>query len=200
MNGIERYWAFQRECVNCALLEMIDVSLRHGLETNRPIYLLPRPTTKDQALRNLRAFSDEGKMNELERPSFFEPYVPSIRVNTCLGWTVVKGSSINRALERAKILEDVDNNHIYFAIVYHFVPKAELNADAILSQSDHFHITGFCNMPFNKANWLGDGVLVDFSDIVSPFADEREWDKQRYAMHKKWYHGAVRGLAEKRLL
>lgn len=42
--------------------------------------------------------------------------------------------------------------------------------DNILTQLDFFHVIGFMNVAINENNWLGDGVLVNFSDLVHPFA------------------------------
>ncbi|KAI8673168.1 hypothetical protein NCS56_00782200 [Fusarium sp. Ph1] len=58
--GIGRYWAFERECINCALLDMIGASLRQAKTTGSPIHLRPNPTKYKHAIRNLFAFSDEG--------------------------------------------------------------------------------------------------------------------------------------------
>ncbi|KAH8909999.1 hypothetical protein BR93DRAFT_445142 [Coniochaeta sp. PMI_546] len=55
VDGVGIYWAFERECVNCALLQMIDASLRRAADTEQAIHLVPKPTTKAEALRNLRA-------------------------------------------------------------------------------------------------------------------------------------------------
>ncbi|KPM34267.1 hypothetical protein AK830_g12308 [Neonectria ditissima] len=174
--GVGRYWAFERECLNCALLEMIDASLHRARTTKRPIYLFPKPKTRMQALRNLFAFSDEAG-EKGSPPDHFEPFAPDVRVNDCFGWTELSGSTINAALSKARVPMDIDNGERYFAIVYAFVPKGRLEGGAILSQLDFFHIAGFYSVPFNLTNWLGTGVLVDFSDIVSPFADRYDWDE-----------------------
>lgn len=165
-----------RECINCALLEMINTSLCRAKAEDRAIYLLPNPITKSEALRNLRAFSEEGSVDKCP-PKHFEPFSPSVQINDCLGWTELKGSTINLALRKARILWDIKDEETYFCIIYTFVPKGVINVDVVLSQLDFLHITGFYNVPFNPTNWGGDGVLVDFSDIVSPFAHRLEWDR-----------------------
>lgn len=178
---------------------MINTSLLHATATGRTIYLLPNPTTKSQALRNLWAFSKEGSI-ETSVPKHFEPFALNGRMNDCLGWTELKGSTINLALTEAGILGDIKDEETYFCIIYAFVPKGKLDADVILSQLDFFHIVGFYNVPFNPANWRGEGVLVDFSDIVSPFAHELDWRRGSYAMNQAMYRGVVQGLARKGLL
>ncbi|KAB5576235.1 hypothetical protein GE09DRAFT_619468 [Coniochaeta sp. 2T2.1] len=200
VDGIGFYWAFERECINCALLQMIDASLQRAATTKRPIYVLSRPTTKAEALRNLWAFSDEGNVQCDPPPQYSQFNPPDVQINKCLGWTKLTGRSILQALNRARILTDIKSDETYFPIVYDFVPKGKLEADTILSQLDFFHVAGFYNVPFNPTNWLGRGVLVDFSDIVSPLAHELDWDKQSYAMNQEMYHAGVRSFERKGLL
>lgn len=179
---------------------MIDAGLRRAAITKRAIYVFSRPTTKAEALRNLRAFSDEGNLQCDPPPQYSQCIPPNVQINRCLGWTELTGRSILRALNRARILKDIKSDETYFSIVYDFVPKGKLEADTILSQLDFFHIAGFYNVPFNLTNWLGRGVLVDFSDIVSPFAHDLDWDEQSYALNQEMYHAKVRSLERKGLL
>lgn len=193
--GIGRYWAFERECMNGALLEMIDASLRGAAAAERTIYLRPSPTTKRHALRNLWAFSEEGS-NSMEEspPKRFEPFSPKARINDCLGWTELKGSAINSALMETDVFSDIKNEETYFCIIYAFVPEGNIDADVVISQLDFFHVVGFYSVLVNLANWRGEGVLVDFSDIVSPFAHELDWVRSDYAGGQAMYRGAVRDL------
>lgn len=187
--------------MNCALLEMIEASLKRAEEGQRPVRLCLRPTTKKQALRNLWAFSDEGWMPDQETPAAqTEAFAPEVTVNGCLGWMELKGSTVNAAFERCQVTRDVKDDETYWAIVYEFVPADKLDGDTVLSQLDFFHVTGFYSVPLNPANWRGSGVLVDFSDIVSPFAHVLDWDAHSYARNQKTYHGAVRSLARKGFL
>jgi hypothetical protein len=179
---------------------MIDASLRRAARAERAIYVFPKPTTKAEALRNLRAFSDEGNLQGGPPPQHYQPFTPNVQINRCLGWTELTGRSIVQALRRARTIQDIQDDETYFSIVYGFVPKDKLEADTILSQLDFFHITGFHNVPFNPNNWLGRGVLVDFSDIVSPFAHPLEWEKHSYAFEQEWYHAGIRRLERKGLL
>ncbi|KLU90694.1 hypothetical protein MAPG_10546, partial [Magnaporthiopsis poae ATCC 64411] len=45
-----RYWPFQHESVNCAVLDMMKTSLRVAAENNRPLYLHPNPKTRNDAI------------------------------------------------------------------------------------------------------------------------------------------------------
>ncbi|KAI8725733.1 hypothetical protein NCS52_00145100 [Fusarium sp. LHS14.1] len=193
--GIGRYWAFERECINCALLDMIGASMRRAKITGNPIHLRPSPTKHKHAIRNLFAFSDEG-FAKSPPPEHFMPFEPSVEINHCYGWTELSGRDINAALKRARVHQDIDDDQTYFAIVYSFVPKAKLEAETIISQLEFFHITGFYNVSFNFTNWLGAGVLVDFCDIVHPFAHELEWSEHWYAKNPSMLHAAVRYQAQ----
>ncbi|RSL68635.1 hypothetical protein CEP54_002625 [Fusarium duplospermum] len=153
---------------------MIDARLRCTKTTGKPIYLRPNPTKHRHAIRNLFAFSDKGYAKS-PPPEHFVPFEPSIEMNLCFGWTELSGRAIEAALKQAWVHQDIDNDQTYFAIVYSFVPKAKLEAETIIPQLEFFRITGFYNVSFNFTNWLGAGILVDFCDIVHPFAHELEW-------------------------
>ncbi|KAH7265819.1 hypothetical protein B0J15DRAFT_579717 [Fusarium solani] len=190
---------FQLECINCALLDMIGASLRRAKTTANPIRLRPNPTKHKHAIRNLFAFSDEGYAKS-PPPEHFVPFEPSVEINRCIGWTELSGRDINAALRRAWVHQDIDDNQTYFAIVYSFVPKAKLKAETIISQLEFFHITGFYNVSSDFTNWLGAGVLVDFCDIVHPFAQELEWSEHWYAKNPSMLHAAVRYQAQEGIL
>jgi hypothetical protein len=46
--GATRYWAFERECINRALLDMITASLRRAAAAARQIHVRPAPATMAQ--------------------------------------------------------------------------------------------------------------------------------------------------------
>lgn len=100
-------------------------------------------------------------------------------------------------MTEAGIFGDIKNEETYFCIIYAFVPKGNIDIDVIVSQLDFFHIVGFYNVPFNPTNWRGEGVLVDFSDIVSPFAHELHWGRNSYAMSQAMHPAIVHGHARK---
>ncbi|OIW22697.1 hypothetical protein CONLIGDRAFT_587014 [Coniochaeta ligniaria NRRL 30616] len=200
VDGVSFYWPLERESINGALLLMIHASLQRAASTGRPIYLLPGPQTKKEAIRNLWAFSNEGHEQCEPPPQYFQPFTPDVQINRCLGWTELGGRSIIRALNRARVLKDMDSDKTYLAIVYEFVPKEKLQVDTILSQLDFFYATGFHHVPFNPSNWLGKGVLVDFSDIIWPFAHPYEWNERQYAKGHKLDHASVRGFERRALL
>jgi len=161
---------------------MIDAGRRRAIEARQPIYVFPNPTTRSAALENLRAFSDEGRCacHEPEALLGREPFSSDAQVNGCLGWSELNGSDIPRTHRHW----DIKVDETYFCIVYDFVPKDKLDVDTIVSQLDFFHLAGFHNVPFNPANWRAGGVLVDFSDLVSPFENKLRWDRELYALHQ----------------
>ncbi|KAL2017903.1 hypothetical protein VTK56DRAFT_1559 [Thermocarpiscus australiensis] len=180
--GTERYWAFERECINRALLDMIAASRRRAAAAGRQIYIHPRPKTLSQARYNLRAFSDEAVTRP--QPKGFVPISSDVQVVDCLGWTEFRGSYINAHFIKAWVdnQESRVDHETYPAIVYQFVAEDGIpDVDTSVSQLDFFHITGFVSVPFNENSWRGKGVLVDFSDIVSYHAAYKWWLPSFYA-------------------
>ncbi|KAK3940391.1 hypothetical protein QBC46DRAFT_313928 [Diplogelasinospora grovesii] len=201
--GVE-YWAFERECINRAILDMIAASLRQAAAAGRQIYVHPRPTTYLQARNNLRAFSDEA----VTRPQPAEDFVPveEAHVTGCLGWTMLLGRDLNAHFRGWGREPRVDNER-YPAIVYRFVPYPteeehipEKMIDTIVSQLDFFHITGFKSVLFNADNWRGKGMLVDFSAIVSYHTGQRWWKEADYAVEHKRFRPSVTRAADRGLL
>ncbi len=86
---------------------------------------------------------------------------------------------------------DFKHDETYFCIVYAFVPLAMVKVDVVTSQLEFFHTVGFFNDLFYPSNWRGEGVLVDFCDIVSPWAHRLEWREKEYAGQQEHYHAIV---------
>ena len=165
---------------------MTETSLRRAATARDPIYLELAPTTWDEALRNLHAFSDEGRISRSDSiPDGFSPFQSDVHTNPCLGWTEFRGVDVNNHIKRtrAQTPADFKSDETYYAIVYAYVSGRELEPDKMVEQLEYFHITGFLNIRFNPNNWLGSGVLVDFCDIVSLF--ERWWMHPDYRLGKE---------------
>jgi hypothetical protein len=191
------YWAFERECINRALLDMTAASLRQATEAGRRVYLLPTPETLSDARTNLRAFCEEAATRP--QPKGFIPFNSNTQPVGCLGWTELKGSKINRAFSRRRVTDRqyMVDDMMYPAIVYQFVAEEGVpDIDNVVSQTDYFHLLGFMNVPFNGRNWLGKGVLVDFSDIV-PHHLAYEW--WRPAVYARQQAGWARSVAQSAL-
>ncbi|OAA61223.1 Protein kinase-like domain protein [Niveomyces insectorum RCEF 264] len=180
------YWAFKRECTNCMLLDKITTRLCQARATGQPVFVHPEPKTHRQALRNLRAFSDEGRVDSAHPPD--DGFVPlpldlAITVNPCLGWMEASGKQIGGVLWRFHKLANFDDAQTYYCIVYNFVESGDvrdLDEDKIVEHTKFFHTVGFLLNTFNFTNWRGDAVLVDFSDLTSPFR-KYEWLPRGYA-------------------
>ncbi|KAM4066058.1 kinetochore sim4 complex subunit FTA2 domain-containing protein [Hirsutella rhossiliensis] len=178
----EWYWAFERECVNAALLDMINASLRRAAADGRKKLVIPDPKSREEAFKNLFSFSDEANTGELCEARLV-PISADVQITACLGWIEFQGRAINKQLKRARICdqEAMIDEQSYYAIVYEFVPQDELDIDTIVAQHDFFHIIGFHVVPFRESNWQSCGRLVDFSDLVSPHAGPPEWNSDYYA-------------------
>lgn len=196
------YWSFERECINCALLEKIETGLQHAATVGKPIFLNPNPKTRADAHGNLQAFSTQGRTSESKPPpETFAPFVPNVQITRCFGWTEFKGSDINTHLKwiRAQCFSDLKDDETFYAIVFAHVPAGKLQMDNILAQLDFFHVTGFMNVAFNENNWLGDGALVDFSDLVHPFSG-RWWRDSAYPLNVEVTRRLVDQFAKRALL
>jgi hypothetical protein len=182
IRGTRRLFPFERECLNCAILELISTSLREAAANDKPIFLHPRPKTRRDAIRNLRAFSsDYGERYRSDPPEGFEAVVPTVRINDCLGWMQLDGDLASAVFRRLRVdHRDLTKLPWYFAMVYKFVPPGVHQEDMIRSQYDFFYLAGFVCAPYKRDNWRGSGILVDFADLQLPLAPEwREYDYGR---------------------
>ncbi|KAM6529107.1 hypothetical protein FALCPG4_010055 [Fusarium falciforme] len=193
--GIGRYWAFERECINCALLDMIGASLRRAKTTGNPIYLLPNPTKHKHAIRNLFAFSDEGYAKS-PSPEHFVPFEPSVEINHCFGWTELSGRDINAALKRAWAHQDIDDNQTYFAIVYPFVPNHNWRPKPSFRNSNSSTLPGSTMLrSTSPIGW--EQVYLSTSVISSThLPHELKWSEHWYAKNPSMLHAAVRYQAQ----
>ncbi|KAL8282594.1 hypothetical protein RB600_005844 [Gaeumannomyces tritici] len=174
IRGTKRLFAFERECRNRAVLELVSTSLREADANDRPILLHPRPKTREDAIRNLRAFSsDYGDRYRSDHPGGFEAVVPTVHINDCLGWMQLDGDQVWSLLGRLRVdHQDLTKLPWYFAMVYKFVPKGDHQKDVVRSQYNFFYLAGFVCAPYKEDNWRGSGILVDMGDLVLPMAPE----------------------------
>ena len=157
------------------------------------VYLNPNPQTRKDAMRNLQAFSDEGRQRarfaKFPRRKVCEE-VPRFR--QCFGWTVITPKIMSQIpfgmkpeVERFKWVKrwfapDDD----YFAIIYEYIPPSD-NKEHIplmLSQLQFYWLVGFSTIPDWDENWTG-GILLDFGDLSNPW--EPCWRMSRYHKYVK---------------
>ncbi|KAM0249215.1 hypothetical protein ACHAQJ_009121 [Trichoderma viride] len=181
--GLYCYWAFKRECRNGALLGMITARLEQATANSKSVYLDPNPSTREDAIRNLKSFSAESSDNH---PEHFEPFTLETHINPCHGWTVVDGLDINKRLHKSRGIPALQDRQ-YFAIVYDYVSKGKLQDEAVQAQLDFFYLSGFICLPVEERNWRGSGTLVDFSDLLAPHSPM--WRGSRYGRMVKTERG-----------
>ncbi|KAL2220605.1 hypothetical protein M432DRAFT_528486, partial [Thermoascus aurantiacus ATCC 26904] len=156
-----RYRAFQKECQNAVLIDLISSAIR---QSDEPIYLDPRPATREDARQNLRAFSTEGRReNRFQNvPDAATIPISSLPENKCLGWMTVKGNMMRRAIRhlgptlcshgfqsRARF----DPRLEYYAIVYTYIPPDEFALSVAQSQLDFYYLDGFSLAGWKLENW-----------------------------------------------
>ncbi|KAK3941527.1 hypothetical protein QBC46DRAFT_227893, partial [Diplogelasinospora grovesii] len=153
-----------REARTVAVLEKVQAGL-HAAGSSSPapaVHIPAERTTRLDCLRCLYAFSAEGRR---DRP--FDDYLPPeqqqqrvsssgsfTRIRKCFGWTRVQGAdfvAMNMVIKidsRAAMKGEGSASYIragqdYFALVYEYIPSAELEVVAVQRQLDFFHHIGF---------------------------------------------------------
>ncbi|RWA03008.1 hypothetical protein EKO27_g12097 [Xylaria grammica] len=193
-----RYFAAKRECQNAALLQMMHAAVEDSMAGSAalPIYVHPRPKTRDEARGNTLAFSDEGRRGELAGQAAAAAadggtttmQITSVpRLRKCYGWTKVHGHTLwhtwpapmrPRALRLPKFTRSFSDSQEYLAIVYEYVEEGENEPAAVETAADFFWRAGFgYTLSSAERNWKS-GVLVDLSDIVH--ASSRGWNEKGY--------------------
>lgn len=185
------YWAFQRECQNAALLEMIATAIERATTTgsteSSPIYINPEPTSREDAIANLFAFSEDGgpKGWRLGVGATAAANSDSLllvssmpRQRKCFGWLKIRGDFLQNQkgmapptlLAEDNIQRQIQPDQEYFAIVYEYIPEADNDPVAVQSQLDFYWRTGFSFTPVANANNWKNSVLVDLSELVCPWS------------------------------
>ncbi|KAM7191161.1 hypothetical protein V8F33_009032 [Rhypophila sp. PSN 637] len=177
----ERYWAFQRECQNAALFEMITSAVHAASNQDDAVYLHPRPSTRDGAIRNLQAFSDEGRQNSRFRslPEAVQVTAKTMpHLRRCYGWTTVSPADITNAIKRGlpRTLHTSDmlctispGTGDRNAIVYEYIPEHKSDPAVAQQEIDFLWRAGFqFTYPARLEDWR-DGVLLDLSAIRYPW-------------------------------
>ncbi|POR37596.1 Uncharacterized protein TPAR_02232 [Tolypocladium paradoxum] len=159
------------------LLQMIHVATEHYPDS---IWLKPNPRTFSDAVRNLHAFSDEGRQQKLFRdaPGAVN-HTSTPRTRKCFGWTTLRGEDLCALRPDARppevqmdgLARGISPTESYCAILYEFLPdnSCALAADVLQSQLDFFWLSGFCLVPLRSENWKGPGILLDLADLICPW-------------------------------
>ncbi|KAL2021181.1 hypothetical protein VTK56DRAFT_7487 [Thermocarpiscus australiensis] len=152
----DQWWPLEREARNVAVLEKVQAGLRQSSPT--PIYVPAKRTSRLDCLRCLYAFSVDGRrarpFDALPAQQRAEISDSFTRIRKCFGWTRVRGADFlamndiieidYRAWEKGEgSASYLEPDQEYFAIVYEYIPPAELELDAVQRQLDFFHHIGF---------------------------------------------------------
>ncbi|KAL2170666.1 hypothetical protein VTG60DRAFT_4508 [Thermothelomyces hinnuleus] len=176
------YYAPHRECQNAALLQMMQTAVEQAATASRPILVNAKPTTWDDAIANLAAFSDEARLKQpspADRGSGppqegFCQISTMPRMKKCYGWLTIPGTifrELHWSLRPPPVQVDRIKRYLtpdqeYIAIIYEYVEEGENDPDTMQKAMDLFWLAGFSRAfsPLLR-NWKS-GVLVDLSDIV----------------------------------
>ncbi len=197
----EVIWPLERECINGALLDLITARLRRAKETGEPVHVLPHPKTRQEAILNLKAFSDNSPLGAKHPPPpGFSPFpLDPPELKACIGWAELSGDYIRYAAKRAGSGIG-EGNATFFCIVYDFIEGRDLSPQQILETSTFFHTLGFHLEPFNPDNWWGRGVLIDYGDIVPPVGGCWGFNERAYPRQLEWAEEKVYRLERMGLL
>ena len=163
---IDRHWSFEAESRKAAVLEKLKWAAA-DTDTEHPILVKKEPRTPMDALKNLYAFSNEGRHSPRASRPGRTPPPPFPSLPECYGWIRVKRADIPEVQPAPEATVD-EHLDWHWGIVYEFVPGAK--QDLVVGQAhlDFFHAVGI-SMHFYKCdNWHG-GRLVDMSDLYTVF-------------------------------
>ncbi|KAK7414171.1 hypothetical protein QQX98_006957 [Neonectria punicea] len=139
------YYAAQRECQNAATFQMMEAVIAQAAITSTPIRVHTNPQTQDEALDNLFAFSDEGRLAQSD-PGSAEtvPIVSMPRTRECFGWRLSGNTVYSLPLNLkapsftiSKIQRSMPSNRNYVALVYEYIEEGD-NDEAVVEDVDPF--------------------------------------------------------------
>ena len=157
------YWAIQRECWNATLIQNIRAAIEALPE---PIYFNPLPKTRQDAIRNLRAFSEEGRRGAIFKhlPDAVQ-CISAAGLRKCFSWTQVSGKQLHslwscmlpRSRPPFEDMGKISRSEEYYAIMYEFIPEAEPGDyyDVMQPQIHLLWLAGFSLVTLRSENFWG---------------------------------------------
>lgn len=152
------------------------------------MWLNPEPESLQDAIKNLHAFSEEGRARQR-----YKGRQGAVQYNTvppmrrCHGWTKIRTEQL-AGLPRGLGAPALTINRVrrslapgeYYAIIYDYVPDygCPMVPHIVQAQLDLFRLAGFCMAPPRPVNWGGSGILLDMADLVCPW--HLGWDLRLY--------------------
>ncbi|KAK4106031.1 hypothetical protein N658DRAFT_562995 [Parathielavia hyrcaniae] len=154
------------------------------IKVELPIRIHAQASTHEDAMDNLLAFSNEGRQQQRMKDldAIIVSSIP--RMKKCFGWLKIDGGylwslprSTRPTLVRLRTYGDrqILSDRQYIAIMYKYVPEGDSEPAQLQAVLDFFWRTGFdFTQSLRKENWKS-GVLVDWSDFMSPIGFQ--WHK-----------------------
>lgn len=173
------YYAFQRECQNAALVQLLVTAVQQATATG-PIIIKSSPSSNHDARANLLAFSDEqrqirqSQQTTLNDRDMIISTVPPM--TQCYGWLKVDGQAFRKMPHSVrppttkvdKLIRGFSTDKSYFGIVYEYVAGAQNDQDLVEEVDLFFYRAGFgYTLSPDRRNWCG-SRLVDHSEYVHP--------------------------------
>ncbi|KAM4059829.1 hypothetical protein HRG_002547 [Hirsutella rhossiliensis] len=169
------YYAFERECRNAALLQLMQAAVRQAAAESASIVVNSKPATIDDIRNNLLAFSNERRLMSPAIVGESDEVVSEIPPFTeCYGWLQFSGQTFLEmpfkqtppTYKADKLIRLFAPDRTYFAIVYEYIADPE-NNDQVVEKVDRFlHRAGFGHtMSPDGSNWRH-SKLIDHSEYV----------------------------------
>lgn len=150
-----------------------------------PVMVNPNPKTKEDALANILAFSNEGRREQqpAQRP---KPILSVPRMKKCYGWLTVD-STLFRGLSRelwppviysGSVKRSMSYDQEYIALVSEFVEEGDNDPEVVQDVLDFLWEGAFAHTLSSAArNWKS-SVLTDLGDIINP--GDYAWKEHLY--------------------
>ncbi|KAI1496321.1 hypothetical protein F5X99DRAFT_422225 [Biscogniauxia marginata] len=183
---IHRDWPFEDESRTVALLEKIGWAMSQAeSDPGQSVNIKYGPRTGQDAMRNLKAFSDEERCSSRgpDDPNLTEP-PPFPPFPRCYGWMKIEKNQL--PLLDPPVREAEDDSSWYWAIIYELIPSTGQDITVGQGFLDFCYAVGFALEFFKPDNWRG-GRLVDLNDICSPLSQGWRIKSVRYREAAKWF-------------
>ncbi|OAA67346.1 hypothetical protein SPI_01922 [Niveomyces insectorum RCEF 264] len=168
---------------------------------SKPVLLLPKPVTWEDAINNVFAFSEECRLkprtaddeeedNVEETADRRVPLTSIPRATQCYGrlkfdtdtiLPTIPRSLRPRVIQIEKTRRFIEPGKEHIAIVYEYVEDGENDPAAVEPFLDFMQLAGFCmtSSPHGR-NWKRN-MLVDFSEFIGVYS--HGWHKSRYCKY-----------------
>ncbi|OAA63272.1 hypothetical protein SPI_03435 [Niveomyces insectorum RCEF 264] len=188
------YLAFEGECRNAALLQMMEAAVEEANASGQKIMVCSHPVYWQHAIDNIQSFSTDMRENPEIVTEYAAKYnlqlrsISSVpRLRKCYGWlpfhdnllrnlpTSLQPPPVRIDHKLTRTLNDIDTERV--AIIYEYVERKENELAKVQEAVDFFYLVGFHMSTSLRRNWES-SVLLDLSDLTNPY--QTYWNHRLY--------------------